>query len=136
MNEPTAQPATEPRRLFAGRLSRLRARLLFLVLMAMLPVLGLVLYTAIEQREAAIAEARASAVRIVRMATTGQRQHIEAARQLLTTLAQLSELRETNVAAADALFRNLLNLHPVYANFGIISPDGYLIASGAPLRRR
>jgi len=136
VNAPSAQPATEPRRLFAGRLSRLRARLLFLVFMAMLPVLGLVFYTAIEQREAAITEARASAVRIVRMATTGQRQHIEAARQLLTTLAQLSELRETNVAAADALFRNLLNLHPVYANFGIISPDGYLIASGAPLRRR
>src|SRR5204862_3157562 len=93
-------------------------------------------YTSMEQREAAISEARGSALRIVRMATTGQKQHIEAARQLLTTLAQLAEIRQTNVPAADALFRNLLNLHPVYANFGIISADGYLIASGGPMRRR
>ena len=136
MNDSSARPATESRRFFAGALSRLRVRLLLLVLMAMLPVLGLVFYTGMEQREAAIAEARASALRIVRMATTGQKQHIEAARQLLTTLAQLGEIRQTNVSAAEGLFRNLLNLHPVYANFGIISPDGYLIASGGPIRRR
>ncbi|PYX62603.1 MAG: hypothetical protein DMG78_32975, partial [Acidobacteria bacterium] len=94
MNDSSASPATERRGFFAVRLSRLRARLLLLVLMAILPVLGLVLYTAIEQREAAIAEARASALRIVRMATTGQKQHLEAARQLLTTLSQVSELRQ------------------------------------------
>src|ERR1043166_3441151 len=125
-------------RAFARRipgLARLRTRLLLLVLLALLPVLGLVVYTAAQQRSAAIAEARASALRLVRMAAGGQKQHIEAARQLLSTLAQLSEIRQTNIAACDKLFASLLNVHRVYANIGMISPDGYLIASGVPMRR-
>src|SRR5882762_5813375 len=110
--------------------SRLRFRLLFLVFLALSPVVGLVIYTAIEQRASAIAEARASALRMVRLAATGQKQHIEGGRQLLATLAQLTEVRQTNVPACQELFTNLLNLHRVYANMGIIGADGRLIASG------
>src|SRR4051812_15309128 len=125
-------------RAFARRipgLARLRTRLLLLVMLALLPVLVLVVYTAAQQRSAAIAEARAAALRLVRMAGSDQKQHIEAARQLLITLAQLSEIRQTNLAASDQLFASLLNVHRVYANIGIIGPDGYLIASGVPMRR-
>ena len=60
--------------------SRLRVRLLFLVFLALSPVVGLVIYTAIEQRASAIWEAKASALRMVRLAATGQKQHIEAGR--------------------------------------------------------
>ena len=123
-------------RLFPGPFSRLRVRLLLLVFLALLPVLGLVFYTAMEQRETAIAEAKASALRIVRMAATGQKQHIEAARQLLATLAQLSEVRQNNAAACQALFTNLLTLHRVYSNLGLVGADGYLLATGSPVRRR
>jgi signal transduction histidine kinase len=125
-------------RAFARRipgLARLRTRLLMLVLLALIPVIGLVVYTATEQRSAAIVEARASALRLVRLAASGQKQHIEAARQLLATLAQLSEVRQTNSVACEQLFTNLLTLHRVYANIGIIGPDGYLVASGVPMRR-
>jgi len=108
---------------------------MLLMLLALLPILGLVVYTAAEQRASAMEEARASALRMVRLAATGQKQHIEAARQLLITLAQLSEVRQTNVAACHALFNNLLTLHRVYANIGIIGNDGHVIASGIPLRR-
>src|SRR6267143_5610751 len=97
-----------------GPLSRLRFRLMLLVLLALLPVLGLVFYTAMEQRTAAIAEAKASGLRIVRLAATGKKQHIEGGRQLLTTLAQLSEIRQTNAAACHSLFTNLLTLHHIY----------------------
>ncbi len=109
---------------------------MLLVLLALLPVLGLVFYTGMEQRAAAITEAKASALRIVRLAATGQKQHIEAGRQLLTTLAQLSDVRQTNAAACHALFTNLLTLHHIYGNLGLIGVDGYLVASGSPTRRR
>src|SRR4051812_4904799 len=125
-------------RAFARRipgLARLRTRLLILVLLALIPVLGLIVYTAAQERSAAITEARAASLRLVRLASSGQKQHIEAARQLLTTLAQLSEVRQTNAIACEQLFTNLLTLHRVYANIGIISPDGYMIASGVPMRR-
>src|SRR6185503_11336400 len=102
--------------------SRLRVRLLLLVLLALLPVLGLVVYTSIEQRANAMAETKASALRLVRLAASGQKQHLEAARQLLITLAQLSEVRQTNGPACEALFATLLTVHRVYANFGLIGP--------------
>src|SRR5262249_43199979 len=98
-------------------------------------ILGLVLYTSIEQRTEAMAEAKASALRLVRMAATGQRQHLEAGKQLLITLAQLAEVRQGNAKACEALFSNLLTVHRVYANFGLIAPDGQLIAGGIPGRR-
>jgi signal transduction histidine kinase len=121
-------------KLLPGPLSRLRVRLMLLVLLALLPILGLVVYTAAQQRADAMEEARASALRMVRLAATGQKQHLEAARQLLITLAQLSEVRQTNVAACHALFKNLLNVHRVYANIGIIGADGHVVASGVPMR--
>ena len=52
-------------KLLPGPLSRLRVRLMLLMLLALLPILGLVVYTAAEQRSSAMEEARASALRMV-----------------------------------------------------------------------
>jgi signal transduction histidine kinase len=116
--------------------SRLRARLLALVLLAILPALGLVLYTAVDQRRAAEKEAIASAKRIVSLAAATQKQHVEAARQLLITLSQLRDIRPERAAEAEALFQSLLEVHAVYVNIGAIDPDGYLFASGLPATNR
>ena len=116
--------------------SRLRARLLALVLLAILPALGLVLYTAVDQRRAAEKEAIASAQRIVRLAAATQKQHVEAARQLLITLSQLREIRPERAADAEALFKSLLEVHAVYVNIGAIDPEGYLFASGQAATNR
>ncbi len=110
--------------------SRLRTRLLALVLLAILPALGLVLYTAVDQRRVAEKEAIASAQRIVRLAAATQKQHVEAARQLLITLSQLREIRPERAADAEALFQSLLEVHAVYVNIGAIDADGYVFASG------
>ena len=116
--------------------SKLRVRLLALVLLAILPALGLVLYTAIDQRRSAIKEATASAQRIVRLAAAAQKQYIETSRQLLTTLAQLREVRPDRTEEAEALFRTLLPVHAIYANIGAIDPDGYVFASALPITNR
>jgi signal transduction histidine kinase len=116
--------------------SQLRARLLALVLLAILPALGLVLYTAVDQRRVAEKEAMASAQRIVRLAAATQKQYVEAARQLLITLSQLREMRPERAAEAEALFQSLLEVHTVYVNIGAIDADGYVFASGlAPTNR-
>ena len=116
--------------------SKLRVRLLALVLLAILPALALVVYTALEQRRSAKKEAIASAQRIVRLAASAQRQHVEASRQLLITLSQLSEVRPERADEAEALFRSLLQVHPIYANIGAIDPDGYVFASALPATNR
>lgn len=116
--------------------SRLRVRLLALVLLAILPALGLVLYTAIDQRRQAKKEAVASAQRIVRIAAAAQKQYVETSRQLLFTLAQLREVRPDHREEAEALFRNLLSVHAFYANIGAIGADGYVFASALPMTNR
>ncbi len=115
--------------------SRLRARLLALVLLAILPALGLVLYTGFEQRTAARADAEADARRVVKLAAASQKQHFEATRQLLATLAQLPQVRPDRNAECQALFTNLLHLHPIYANIGGLDAEGKVFASAAPSAR-
>ena len=116
--------------------SKLRVRLLALVLLAIFPALGLVLYTAFSQRRSAIREATASAQRIVRLAAAAQRQYVEASRQLLATLAQLKEVRPDRAEEAESLFRNLAQVHSIYVNIGGIDPKGYVFASALPLTNR
>src|SRR6187200_2182885 len=81
--------------------AKLRVRLLALVLLAILPALGLVVYTAFEQRRAAMKEARAVAQRTVSFAAAAQKQYLDAARQLLLTLSQLKEIRPERAADAE-----------------------------------
>src|SRR5262245_46816979 len=112
--------------------SKLRVRLLALVLLAILPALGLVLYTGFEQRAGAHAEAEASARRVVKLAAASQKQHFEATRQLLATLAQLPQVRPDRAAECQALFTNLLHLHRIYANIGGLDAEGKVFASARP----
>ena len=67
----------------------LRVRLMLLVLLALMPAFGLIIYTALEQRRAGIKNAETETMRMVRLAASTQDQLIESARQLLVTLAQL-----------------------------------------------
>lgn len=113
-------------------LSTLRARLLLLVLLAVLPALGLMLYTADEERRIAAAWAQEDALRLVRLTSTDQEQLIEGARQLLSVMAQLPEVRSSDVAACSALFTGLLKQHPHFISFGLIKPNGDLLCSFPP----
>jgi hypothetical protein len=63
--------------------SRLQVCLVLLVLLAIVPVIGLVLYTASEQRQLAAVNAQETALRLVRLVSSGQEPWIEGAHQLL-----------------------------------------------------
>ncbi|MBL9168698.1 MAG: HAMP domain-containing protein [Verrucomicrobiales bacterium] len=115
-------------------LQRLRTRLLLLVALAVAPMLGLVLFTAWDQRNQAHEEVRSEALRLTRIAIKLQEQHLEAARQLLSTLAQMGRWRSaTNPAATSLLFGQLMQLHPVYTTIGAVDAEGNVIASGSAL---
>ena len=114
-------------------LSRLRVRLVLLVLLAVFPALGVVIYTAIEQRREGLNNARVEVLRLVRMAAQNHDQSIESARQLLTTLSELEIVHQRNAERCQTLFANLLRLHRIYANLGLMSPDGKVLAAAEPL---
>jgi signal transduction histidine kinase len=113
-------------------LASLRVRLCLLVLAGVVPFLGLVLYTALEERYHAIEAARQNALQMVRVAGDRQDELLEGARQLLATLALLQEVQDHNRPACEQIFTNLLTLHPGYANIGAIRPDGEVFASAFP----
>ena len=111
--------------------SGLRARFVVLVFLAVLPALGLLLYTASDQRRLAVSEAEQELVRLARLASADQGRLIEGTRQFLVVLARLPEVRAADPACA-AFLADLLARFPFYANLGTIAPDGALVCSAVP----
>ncbi len=117
-------------------LASIRFRLLLLVLLAVVPALGLALYTGLEQRRMAGVQVQQEALRLARLASSDHERLIGgASRQLLVALTHLPAVRKQDAAACSALFAALLKQYRIYANLGAIKPDGDVFCSGLPLSR-
>jgi signal transduction histidine kinase len=117
-----------------GRLafSSLRARLLVLVCLAVIPALGLILYTAAEQRQLAAEDAQADAQYVAQLIAADQERLIAETRQLLLTLAHLPAIQTDDFSACSALFAKLLEQYPQYSNLVVVSPIGEITCSALP----
>lgn len=102
----------------------LRFRLVVLVSLALLPILGLMLYTHAEQRQLAVVEAQESALRLARLAASDQERLVEGTRQLLVALAQLPAIQTQDAEACNQLMADLLQQYTQYENLGAASPEG------------
>lgn len=114
-------------------LCNLRARLLLLVLLALVPTSALTLYTAAEARRTAAVEAQEDALRLARLTAANQARVIEGGRQLLVALAQLPAVREGDAAACNALFAGLQEHYPEYSSFTAVDLEGTIFCSAVPL---
>jgi signal transduction histidine kinase/HAMP domain-containing protein len=122
-----------PNNMTRSSFSSLRFRLLFLVLLTIIPALALILYTAVEQRRAAALEAEANALRLAQLASNNQEHVIEVAHELLSAVAQLSEVRKRDSQGCANLFANLLAQYRGYANLIAAEPSGKVFCSGQPI---
>ena len=111
----------------------LRVRLVLLVLLAVIPALGLILYTARVQRLVATEAAHENLSRIASLTASDVSGVIEGAQQLLGGLAQFREIRSDNSAACGAVMKKLLAMYSFYSTLGVASPDGDVICSAVPL---
>jgi len=111
---------------------RLRFRLILLVLLAVIPALGLTLYSGLEQCRHARFQALDDALEMAKNASSTQGQMIEATRQLLYTLAQLPQVRNRDSATCCSLFADLLKKNPQYLNIAAVEPNGNVFASAIP----
>jgi signal transduction histidine kinase len=112
--------------------SSLRARLLILVCLAVIPALGLILFTAADQRQVASEKAQADAQWLVQLIAADQERLIAETRQLLLTLAYLPAIQSQDPSACNALFARLHIQYPQYSNLAVISPAGDLTCSAVP----
>jgi signal transduction histidine kinase len=114
-------------------LASLQTRLLLLVLLAVIPALGLTLYTNLEERQLRKAQVQEQAMRLSRLVSADHERLIEDARRLLMNLARLPAVRDRNRAACNALFADLLTQHSSYANLGVVDANGSIFCSALPM---
>jgi diguanylate cyclase (GGDEF)-like protein/PAS domain S-box-containing protein len=112
--------------------SGLRARLVLLVLVAVLPALGLALHAGLEERRAAGDQVRDDTVLLARLASANHERLVLTTEQFLATLAQVPELRRADGAACDALLDRLIHQHPAYVELGLLTVEGAPVCGGLP----
>jgi len=109
----------------------LRFRLVLLVLLAVLPALGLTLYSGLQDRRRAYTEARNTSLELARQAARHEERLIRDARTILSTLSQLPQVQELEIKACSKIFADLLKQAPYYTGLAVIGSDGGLLA-GVP----
>lgn len=115
---------------------RLRTRLLFLVLLAVLPALGAIVYSGVRAQHKAYARARNETRMIDTLVAGAFRRNAQAARNLVTTLAQVPAVLQGSRKACDSFLRRVMRQNPAMGNIGVIDQGGYLACSAVPYTGR
>lgn len=126
-------PISHPKAVIMVRFfDSLRTRLLMLVLLAVIPAVGLTLYTTSEQKRLAVMTAQTTSRRLARLVAANQVQLINNTRQLLFILAKLPEVSRADTVACSRLFADLLETYPIYTNLMAIRPNGDVFCRAVP----
>lgn len=115
--------------------SSLRFRLMLLVVMSILPIFGLMVHYAAQERNRELREIQDEAVRMAQLSAGSISQVTEGTRQMLLALAYTEPVRTMNGPEASRLFAELLKQSKPYMNLGLVRDDGLIIASGLPLSK-
>ena len=117
--------------LFFSRWS-LRTQLIFLVIISILPALGIIAWSGIEQRRVKIEEIQRSSFSLMQTIAGRQQVITENSRQFLYMLSRMPEVQKLDRKACITLFRRLLPDNPVYSNIFMLNKDGMVISSAVP----
>ncbi|MDB5905498.1 MAG: hypothetical protein JWM26_4376 [Betaproteobacteria bacterium] len=106
-------------------------RLVLVIVMAVLPMLGLTVYGAFEQRAYAEAEATGHLRLLVQLAARHHQQVVEGARDTLAAVAQLAAALPHDPAVCHAHFAEMLeHSGSKFHNMGVIAPSGETFCNG------
>jgi PAS domain S-box-containing protein len=114
-------------------ISGLRFRLMFLVLLALLPALGLTLATGLERRQLAGEKSKEEALRYAHLVASSNEALLEGARQLLVSLAQMPEIQSVDLGRCNLFLADLGKHLPNYTAISVALPDGQVFCSSIPL---
>jgi signal transduction histidine kinase len=110
----------------------LRTRLIVPVLFAVIPLAGLMLHTASEERRIAVAGIKKHLLTLVESAAREEELLFDSIRQVLIGLAlHVKDQREEPLACSAYLTELLKQFHR-YKNFGVAAIDGKILASAVP----
>ena len=112
--------------------SSLRLRIILLVLLALMPAWGTMLYSASEQRRLAALEIQKDTFMLAEFAARVENQLFQGTRQALIALATFLSIRDSNPVECNAFVASLLKQFRRYANVGAVKPNGDLFCSARP----
>jgi len=113
-----------------------RAHLAMFISLLALPSMGLIVYSGLAERKAAIDDAKKECLKVVNSIASEQQAVVAGVQQLVTALAFLPEVQSRSIAATNALLSELLRKNPQYANIGIADKSGLLWASALPFEEK
>jgi signal transduction histidine kinase/HAMP domain-containing protein len=112
--------------------SSLQVRLVFLLLLTLLPGFAMTFYLGFEQRQQAIGNAKVEALQLARATAANQGRLIDAECQLLITIAELPAVLFEDAVACHTRFAELRQQYPRYANLTVVTPGGDTACSAIP----
>jgi len=107
----------------------LRVRLVLLILLAAIPSLLVILYSAHQQRQVAISAAHENLSRIAALTASDVSRVFEGTKQLLGGLRLSPEIRSGDPAACRAAMIRLHEMYSLYSSLGVASPEGNIICT-------
>ena len=115
----------------------LRARLLLIVLFAVLPAFALNAYTAVSQRQQALVRTEQDAMNMVQLAIREQNRLIASTEQLLAGVAKLPDVKNpTNYARCHQTLAEAHKPFPHYRLFAVALANGEVFCRSSDVRRK
>ncbi len=114
----------------------LRTRLVIVVLTAILPLFALSLVGVVLNTNEAVSQARTDLALSASLVAANQQKSADAARQILTAIANTPQLLDSERSVCKSYFSSLRTQLGVYSNLGVIELDGQLRCdslAGSPL---
>ncbi len=115
-------------RLFAS----LRTRLFLLILIAVLPMLGLIFYFDLQQRQRDIRQVETDALQLAHMVASTHQDLLEHSHLLLSTLALLPQIQNNDLTACHELLARVVQQSSQYANLTVAEPNSNILCSALP----
>ncbi|AWJ87161.1 GGDEF domain-containing protein (plasmid) [Azospirillum sp. TSH58] len=107
----------------------LRARLEAFILLALLPMVGLVVVLLLQERSQDIERAREATRLLADRGAQQQAQIVQQARGVLQLLTLVPDIREASPERCATLLKQATDLYPWASGFGVFNPDGRLLCS-------
>ncbi len=129
----SSQAATAARPL--PRFSTIRARVLAVVLLTLLPAFALIIFNAVDERSRAMDVTRQSALSTVRLVAAEQSQLISGTRQLMQVIASSDQVLNGDAATCEAYLNRIYETAQGYRGLSVARPNGdvYCTAPRRPL---
>jgi signal transduction histidine kinase len=107
----------------------IRASLMLLVVMAVLPTLGIMLFTGRELHQTLIRSAELNALRQVQAMALHHERVVDNARLLLATIAEAGEIRQMDPLASQALLKDIQSRERAYVALGLADTQGRVVVA-------